>query len=414
MILGRAANIRARIPALCAGLVVVALAALVLGVAGAAAASPAKQSAAAIKKAKKRAVKKTTKGVHEEVTSSSTPGLAQPDQGPKIKVSSCKQLRAHHRLSGFKCSWSAQGELPGIVPFRCAGKAKLKANGRKLKRLDGCDNNLEAQAPLLADHHPVAFGYYEDWTAHPGLFDELAGGGAGIARVDLDWRTLQPTQNAAPANWDWAPSDAIYNSMLAVGVHPVFTFIDAPCWAAAGTVRRLGQPAGAAAPRRLRSRRGADRAPLPAGGGNRDLARAQQHAVLGRRARTPAATRTSSARRPPRCAATGSSMPLITGGLGAGRRRVDEARVRRVPGPGARPRRHRDRRRDRLRRGHRHPVHRPPTTRPRAISAGCGSRSRSCTQSSRRPARSGRSRSSSSPTAPAATAPTARTSRPRR
>ena len=114
MILGRAANIRAGIPALCAGLVVVALAALAPGVAGPAAASPAKQSAAAIKKAKKRAVKKTTKAVHEGVTSSSTPGLAQPDQGPQVKVSSCKTAARPQdkSLSGFKCSWSAQGELP--------------------------------------------------------------------------------------------------------------------------------------------------------------------------------------------------------------------------------------------------------------------------------------------------------------
>ncbi len=317
MTLGRAANIRAGIPALCAGLVAMALAALLLGVAGAAAASPAKQSAAAIKKAKKRAVKKTTKGVHKEVTSSSTPGLAQPDQGPQVKVSSCKQLRVHHRLSGFKCSWSAQGELPGIVPFRCAGKAKLKANGRKLKRLDGCDNNLEAQAPLLADHHPVAFGYYEDWTAHPGLFDELAEGGAGIARVDLDWRTLQPTQNAAPANWDWGPTDAIYNSMLAVGVRPVFTFIDAPCWAAAGTCGgsvnppaqdHLADYGAAAAQIALRYPQAAgieiwlepNNTPFwgaaPDPGRYADLVRATTSAVR----------------------ATGSSMPLITGGLAPG------------------------------------------------------------------------------------------------
>ena len=193
-------------------------------------------------------------------------------------------------------------QLPGLVPFRCAGKAKLKPNGRKIKRLDPCENNLEPQAPLLENPRPIPFGYFEDWILRPGRYDELAAGGATIARADLSWRTLQPNAGAPPTAWNWAPSDDIYNSMVAVGVRPVFTFIDAPCWAAVGLMRRLGQPAGRGPPRRLRSRRGADRAALPAGRRDRDLARAQQRALLGRQARAGAllAPRRRDDRRRPR------------------------------------------------------------------------------------------------------------------
>ncbi len=233
--MGRAATSRACVSALCAGLAALTLATAALASAPGAAASTAKPSASAIKKAKKKAVRKTTKAVRKQLSTSSTPGLAVPEQGPKIKISSCKQLRAGKRLKGFKCSWSASGELPGLVPFRCAGKAKLKPNGRKIKRLDPCENNLEPLAPLLENPRPIAFGYFEDWIAQPGRYDELAAGGATIARADLSWRTLQPTAGPPPTAWNWAPSDEIYNSMLAVGVRPVFTFIDAPCWAASGS-----------------------------------------------------------------------------------------------------------------------------------------------------------------------------------
>jgi hypothetical protein len=156
-----------RIPALCAGIVALALALTITVDALANAPSAAKTKPSAIKKAKKKAVKKTTKAVRAELQSSSEPGLAQPAAGPKIKVSRCKPLKVHKRLSGFKCSWSAKGQLPGLVPFRCAGKAKLKASGRKIKRLDACDNSLEAQAALLETPHAVSFGYFEDWITRP-------------------------------------------------------------------------------------------------------------------------------------------------------------------------------------------------------------------------------------------------------
>ena len=230
----RFATSRVRLPALCAGLVALALIAAAPADASTTAPGAAKTKPSAIKTAKKKAVKKTTKAVRAELQSSSEPGLAQPAESPKVKISSCKQLTAGKRLKGFKCSWSAQGELPGLVPFRCAGKAKLKANGRKIKHLDPCNNNLEALAPLLETPHPVAFGYYEDWAVHPDLFDRLAAGGAKIARVNLSWSELQPNQGTAPGNWAWGPSDRNYQSLLAAGVQPVWTLIDAPCWAADG------------------------------------------------------------------------------------------------------------------------------------------------------------------------------------
>ena len=80
----------------------------------------------------------------------------------------------------------------------------------------------------------MAFGYYEDSAVHPDLFNRLAAGGAKIARVNLSWSELQPNQGTAPTNWAWGPSDRLYQSLLAAGVQPVWTFIDAPCWAADG------------------------------------------------------------------------------------------------------------------------------------------------------------------------------------
>ena len=187
---------------------------------------------AAIKALKKKAVKKTRKAVHRELPGVGIPELASPNSPPTIKVTSCKQRKKHHRFAGFTCSWNAHGEAPGLVPFRCNGKAIFDAKRKKVKRIDRCANRDEAQVPLLASPHELAFGYFETFDVFGDLFDELHNGGAVIARQDLDWPTLEPTPSP-PASWNWSTYDALYSQFLAAGIRPVWTLLPAPCWAAA-------------------------------------------------------------------------------------------------------------------------------------------------------------------------------------
>jgi hypothetical protein len=191
----------------------------------------AKPTAADIRKAKAKAVKRTTRAVKSEASTSSTPGLAPAHAALDVKVTSCKQRGTGTSFAGFTCSWAAHGELPGIIPFRCNGKAITDATGA-VKSIDPCDNLDEVQAPLLASPHPVSFGYYETFDVYTDLYDELAGSGADIAKEGVTWRSLQKSEGADPASWDWTSTDAIYRQLTAIGVKPVWTLINAPCWAA--------------------------------------------------------------------------------------------------------------------------------------------------------------------------------------
>ena len=306
-------------PALCAGLVALALdrrrgRPRRLGTAPGA----AKTKPSAIKKAKKKAVKKTTKAVRAELQSSlRARGSRSPPKAQRSR-SRAASSSPSTSASGFKCSWCGEGQLPGLVPFRCAGKAKLKANGRKIKRLDPCNNNLEALAPLLETPHPVAFGYFEDWPLHPDLYDASRPAAPRSRALICPGATLQPNQGTPPANWDWGPSDRIYQSLLAVGRAARVHVHRRPLLGGRRALCRRHQPARRQPPRRLRRRGGPGRAPLPAVGRDRDLARAQRHGLLGRATRSPntfsdLVKATSSAVR-----ATGSQIPLITGGLAPG------------------------------------------------------------------------------------------------
>ena len=208
--------------------IAIALAALLL-LGGILATSAGEASAASPQALKKKAIKKTKGAVKNQLTTSAIPGLAEPAAPPQIKVSSCKTKKTK-----FKCSWTAKGEAAGRVPIHCGGLAIIDAKAKKVKRLDPCANTLEKQAPLLASPHPVTFGYFEDWATQP-LFGKLKAGGAQIARVGLSWKTLQPnapTQGQNPQTaWDWASFDAIAAALKAVGVKPLWTFTDSPCWA---------------------------------------------------------------------------------------------------------------------------------------------------------------------------------------
>jgi len=226
--MSRGAPVRSSAAVITAGVLLCALAIITPSV-GLASAGP---TPAAIKALKKKAVKKTTKAVRKELPGVGIPELATPGSPPSIKVSSCKQRKKGNRFVGFTCSWAAHGEAPGLVPFRCNGKATFDAKHKKVKKIDPCKNLAEAQVPLLAAPHDVAFGYFETFDIFGDLFDELHAGGAVIARQDLDWPTLEPSPSP-PASWNWAPYDALYAQFQAAGVRPVWTLLPAPCWATA-------------------------------------------------------------------------------------------------------------------------------------------------------------------------------------
>src|SRR5687767_13966966 len=81
-------------------------------------------TAADIGTLKKKAERKTIKAVKKKLPRDATPGLVPAEKPVKVKVSSCKQRGSDSNLKGFKCKWSAKGELPGRVLLRCKGKSK--------------------------------------------------------------------------------------------------------------------------------------------------------------------------------------------------------------------------------------------------------------------------------------------------
>jgi hypothetical protein len=201
---------------------------------GTAPAKAERPTAAEIKRLKKKATKKVIKAVRKQLPTDSTPGLSQPDDRAEIKVRSCKQRKKRGVFAGFKCAWIADGELPGLVPLLCRGTAIVKANAKKVKRIDRCENEAEVQAPLLASPHAVRFGYFESFDAVTDLWDELGASGADTVLHSLNWEVLQPTPGGSPASWNWSTYDTLYNQSVAVGARPIWNFIDAPCWAAPG------------------------------------------------------------------------------------------------------------------------------------------------------------------------------------
>jgi hypothetical protein len=182
---------------------------------------------------KKKAERKTVKAVKKKLPKDRTPGLVPAERPVKVRVSSCKQRGSDRNLHGFKCRWSAKGELPGRVLLRCNGKAKVDARARRAK-VKRCRNLEEAQAPLLATPHDVNFGYFEDFTTIDDLFDDAAAAASGsnTIREGITWTVLQPEPTVPVSGWNWSDFDAFYAEALAVGLRPVFTFRNAPCWAA--------------------------------------------------------------------------------------------------------------------------------------------------------------------------------------
>src|SRR5262245_29322874 len=110
-------------------------------------------TAAEIKKLKQKAIAKVADAAEAEGTADETGALARAGSDPKIKIVSCKQTKRRGKFAGFDCAWSAQGEEPGIVPFKCSGHGSVDKKAKRVKSLDPCENRLELQAPLLATPH---------------------------------------------------------------------------------------------------------------------------------------------------------------------------------------------------------------------------------------------------------------------
>jgi hypothetical protein len=188
--------------------------------------------AAGVAKLKKQAERKTIKAVRKSLPGAGTPGLSEPPSPPKINVG-CARSPKRGQPTAFKCRWKVSGELSGRVPVRCTGTATYKVRKKTVTRVTECKNREERQVPLLAAPHDVLFGYFEDFTTHGNLFNELGASGSNTLLEGIPWSGLQPSPGGAPATWNWALFDSVYARALAIGVRPVWTFTNAPCWAAA-------------------------------------------------------------------------------------------------------------------------------------------------------------------------------------
>jgi polysaccharide biosynthesis protein PslG len=217
-----------------ASVVRVALAAAALCAAILALSSVADSASADAASLKQKAAKKTAKALKRKLLADRAPELVKPDL--KIRVSSCKERTRRGRLVGFRCSWKVKGELPGLVPVRCKGKASVDAKAKKAKPRR-CKNQEEPQAPLLRQPGDVLFGYFDDFSTDPSLFGFVGPGGGTVIREGITWRVLQPTPRGDPSTWDWSTFDAVYTQAVAAGLRPVFTFRNAPCWAAPAPCR---------------------------------------------------------------------------------------------------------------------------------------------------------------------------------
>ena len=184
-------------------------------------------------------------------------GAAQADNDPKYKDSQLKKMvKAELREVGLTpkgvssckpklgakvmvCKWRAAGMFPGEVSYECAGKAKMIVAKRKWK-LDPCNNVVEPMVPLLdfPGPHPQ-FGYNEDWLVQADKLDELAAGGANVARTGLYWDAVEPV---AQHNDLWGPFDALYAEMRLQGIKPLWVLQAAPCWAQTGGCKRGSHP----------------------------------------------------------------------------------------------------------------------------------------------------------------------------
>jgi polysaccharide biosynthesis protein PslG len=149
-----------------------------------------------------------------------------------LKISSCGPTKRKGRpnYSKWVCGWRAEGMWPGQVPYHCAGKARWKRKGNRWI-VDKCKNRMQPVAPLLEtpNPHPV-FGYNDDWIFEsPQAYDMLADADATIARTSLPWSGVEANRGA----FNWHGTDVMYERLIERGVRPLWSLLDAPCWAQA-------------------------------------------------------------------------------------------------------------------------------------------------------------------------------------
>ena len=152
------------------------------------------------------------------------------------RVSRCgPRKRARLDSARWVCEWRAEGMWPGEVPYMCAGEARWNRHRRPRSRwrVDPCHNRLQPRAPLLAvPNPPPVFGYNDDWIAlgqfvPAELLDLLEQSGSQVARTGLTWWRVESSRGTR----DWQMFDALYERLLARGIKPLWTILDAPCWA---------------------------------------------------------------------------------------------------------------------------------------------------------------------------------------
>lgn len=149
------------------------------------------------------------------------------------RVSSCgPRRRGRPDSARWVCRWRAEGTWPGEVPYHCAGDARYDRR-RSRWRVDPCRNRLQPRAPLLeVPNPPPTFGYNDDWIAlgkyaPPELLGLLEQSGSQVARTGLIWWRVEGERGS----YDWLVSDMLYERLLEHGIKPLWTILDAPCWA---------------------------------------------------------------------------------------------------------------------------------------------------------------------------------------
>jgi polysaccharide biosynthesis protein PslG len=145
-----------------------------------------------------------------------------------LNVKNVSVCEPRHRFDVYVCNWRAEGNLPGGVPYRCAGQARYTVAERSW-RIERCRNMLLPRIPLTEEPgpHPL-FGYNDGWSdLGVQWLDMLRASSAVVAREGLAWRGVEGSRG----NFDWQRYDQIYGQMLDRGIRPIFGLISAPCWA---------------------------------------------------------------------------------------------------------------------------------------------------------------------------------------
>jgi len=155
-----------------------------------------------------------------------------------IEVDNVSSCRPRNGGKAYICKWRAHGLFPGEVPYLCAGRSRYNVKKHDWL-LGGCHNRLEPEVPLLPEPgpHPY-FGYNEDWHHNVGKLDELAAGGADVARTGLFWDAVERD----PGSFDWGTFDSLYSQMLSRGIRPLWVVQAAPCWAQSKKCNQGGHP----------------------------------------------------------------------------------------------------------------------------------------------------------------------------